>query len=220
MEKDKIAARKAYAKLTKKQKISHFWEYYRWHAIITIGVILMAGSFIYSCATRVHPDLTIFYLSHPRNFVEIENIHGLSEHFSEFIEDANNDGRTIASIQESIFTPPDADNPATMTEMTMAIVQRLDAQIVAGDAMLFIGDETLFEWFYWRYGGLDDDAGLITAFAPIINREFFEILQIDENVLFLVGIRDLRSNEMRGRNAEQKAIEHANAVAIFELLTE
>ena len=40
---------------TPKQKLAYFWYYYKWHVIIAVVVIAMAGSFIYQLMNRKDP---------------------------------------------------------------------------------------------------------------------------------------------------------------------
>ena len=37
---------------TPKQKLAYFWDYYKWHVIISVIVLVTAVSFIYQAVTR------------------------------------------------------------------------------------------------------------------------------------------------------------------------
>ena len=48
---------------TKKDRIKYFWEYYRWHVIVTVCVLVAVGSFIYSNVTRKDTALYAVFLN-------------------------------------------------------------------------------------------------------------------------------------------------------------
>jgi len=198
IQKDKIAAREAYLKLTKPQKIGHLWHYYKWHVIVTLFVVIAASTFIHGVVTRVHPDLTILYLT--RQPASREHIAALEEHFALHIEDVNNDGRNVVSIIPISFdlNVPNPDN--------MIMLQRLQSQLASGDMKLFVADNMFLERL--EFEGVVEQAELIT------NRKYIE--QSDLYVVTSV----VYPRNMRGRHAERHEREHENAERIFRLLTE
>ncbi|MCL2837577.1 MAG: hypothetical protein FWE04_00695 [Oscillospiraceae bacterium] len=198
IQKDKVAAREAYKKLTKPEKIGHLWYYYKWHVIVTLFVVIAASTFIYGVVTRVHPDLTILYLT--RQPAPRDHIAALEEHFALHIEDANNDGRLRVSIMPISFdlNQPNPDN--------MIMLQRLQTQLVSGDAKLFIADDMFLDRLEFE--------GVVAKSALITNREYIE--QLDLFVVTSV----VYARNTRGRHVERHEREHENAERIFKLLTE
>jgi len=202
MEKDKVAAQTAFDELSLKKKISHIWYYYKFRIIISLAILLSSISIIYGCVTRVHPDLTVIFLS--RSFVGDEMLSSLEEWILPQIQDANNDGRMVVTIVPMLFDP---ENP---TETTTAFMQSFEAQLFVGDVKLFIADE----FFMTGLNAREDN--LIERYAEITNypTEFSGLLSplfVAERIEYL--------RHMTGRHAERKQIEHANARAVFEWLS-
>ena len=61
----------------------YFWDYYKWHVIITVVAVLIASVTIVQCATRQKYDMNVVYAGH-MNYSE-EEINKLKEIISERI---------------------------------------------------------------------------------------------------------------------------------------
>ena len=59
----------------------YFWDYYKWHVIITVVAVLIASVTIVQCATRPKYDMNVVYAGH-MNYSE-EEINKLKEIISE-----------------------------------------------------------------------------------------------------------------------------------------
>ena len=48
----------------------YFWDYYKWHVIITVVAVLIASVTIVQCATRPKYDMNVVYAGH-MNYSEL-----------------------------------------------------------------------------------------------------------------------------------------------------
>ncbi|MCM1046252.1 MAG: hypothetical protein NC417_12155 [Candidatus Gastranaerophilales bacterium] len=116
-----------------KQKLSYFWDYYKWHTIGVIAVICFVGSLVYDIAT--HKD-DAFYAA-------VLNSAGYADNdsfSSEFMEYAGIDPHTKkvtfdTSLQIS-FT--------TIDDYTMGSIEKLSAYLAAAQLDVIIAGDEIF----------------------------------------------------------------------------
>lgn len=206
MDRDKVTAKAAFDAMTFGEKVNHIWYYYKFYILGSIAAVLIVISLIYGLATRVHPDLTVIFLS--RNFLAAHNEQEITESLEEWIlphiQSANNNGRTTVTVIPMFFDP---EHP---TEVTGALMQSLDMQLVLGDVKLFIADEALLNWINVRHDGLILRYAEMTNYPPEL--EAFLPLFVAERIEY--------ERHMTGRHAERKMIEHTNAREIFDMFAE
>jgi len=97
MNREHEQARKLWSELSPQKKREYFWDYYRIHVYVGIFVTFLVTVTVHDCATRVDPDITIFYVAtelSPEAIVQLET------RLSTFIGDVNGDGKTVASVQQ------------------------------------------------------------------------------------------------------------------------
>ena len=82
----------------------YFWDYYKWHVIITVVAVLIASVTIVQCATRPKYDMNVVYAGH-MNYSE-EEINKLKEIISERISDIDGNGENSVLLSTLVF----ADN--------------------------------------------------------------------------------------------------------------
>jgi len=214
MERDKLAARAAFSKLTLPEKIAHFWYYYKWHFFGTLFVLFLLTLFIHERATQVNSDLTILNVTHPQSFVEREAVRSAEEYLAEYVDDTTGNGRAVVSIQTSSFIIPDIDDDDTMNEVNIMSMQGLQLQLAEASATMFIVDDVFLEFFKQNY------ERIIEQYAPITNSRVLEMLQINDEFPLYAIVRIIYPREREGRGAEQRLAEHSNVRDVFELLTE
>ena len=97
MNKEQEHARKLWSELSPKKKREYFWDYYRTHVWVGLFVIFLVAMTARDCATRVNPDMTIFYVD---TELQAETLVQLETHLATCIEDVNGDGKTVVSVQQ------------------------------------------------------------------------------------------------------------------------
>ena len=74
----------------------YFWDYYKWHTIAAIVVLVVIISTVTECATRVHYDLQLDYISDQAMSTEAQE--ALAALMEENIDDVTQNGKTEAYV--------------------------------------------------------------------------------------------------------------------------
>ena len=90
----------------------YFWDYYKWHVIITVVAVLIASVTIVQCATRPKYDMNVVYAGH-MNYSE-EEINNLKEIISEHISDIDGNGENSVLLSTLILRTMQAAKNTTM----------------------------------------------------------------------------------------------------------
>ena len=112
----------------------YFWDYYKWHVIITVVAVLIASVTIVQCATRPKYDMNVVYAGH-MNYSE-EEINKLKEIISERISDIDGNGENSALLSTLVF----ADN-AGSEEYDYAIQTKLDLKFTDDCSFIYLMDK-------------------------------------------------------------------------------
>ena len=112
----------------------YFWDYYKWHVIITVVAVLIASVTIVQCATRPKYDMNVVYAGH-MNYSE-EEINKLKEIISERISDIDGNGENSALLSTLVF----ADN-AGSEEYDYAIQTKLDSTFTDDCSFIYLMDK-------------------------------------------------------------------------------
>ena len=91
MDKQAREAREQMKALSKKDKWTNFWYYYRTHVIVGIFVIFLIGYTAVECAKRVNYDLNISYYS--TTPISQEGTGKLTEELVKIVDDINYNGQ-------------------------------------------------------------------------------------------------------------------------------
>ena len=121
---------------------SNVWYYYKWHALVILCLLIALFSMLISCITRVEPDLRVLIVSDVATSEEDEQ--AFIKKYSQFIEDANDDGKksiSVSLIQFSNFTSPTM-NP----ELETASEVKLRAELISGEAQLIIFKDNVADY--------------------------------------------------------------------------
>lgn len=117
--------------MTRKQKLAHFWYYYKWHVLGFSIVFLLLFFFIRDIVTRVEPDYTISILSYES--VAPDLFEPLGEALSAVADDVNQDGKTIVQISHYNLSK---DDPISL----MSSQTRLAANFQTMESFIFFTD--------------------------------------------------------------------------------
>lgn len=112
----------------------YFWDYYKWHVIITVVAVLIASVTIVQCATRPKYDMNVVYAGH-MNYSE-EEINKLKEIISERISDIDGNGESSVLLSTLVF----ADN-AGSEEYDYAIQTKLDLTFTDDCSFIYLMDK-------------------------------------------------------------------------------
>jgi len=209
MDKDKIAAREAVAQMTKSEKLSHFWGYYKWYVAGIIFALLLTTMLVCDIVGGTEPDLTILYVS--ETAVPRENLREMEAYFAEILTNANNGEPATVSIIQIVVDPHNIT-----TERDFAVIQSFQLQIASGEAKLFISSPTFLEILQQFDGGYS----IIESYAPLTNPRAVESMWASEERPLFIAPRIIYPREREGRNSEQALQRHQNARIVFEHLVD
>ena len=156
-------------KITQLKFWQNFWEYYKIHMflIVLCAALLIVG--VRSCANRITPDLYITYIGG----MELFSSQKTDEFLKDKINDIDSDGENVIVISMHALAEDE------LLEETVMILNRIDAELIAGDPFILAADDE----FIYRFVNM-------SALQPIteIAKEFDVA---EENVL-----RDPNSSEI------------------------
>ncbi len=147
----------------------YFWEYYKLHTIITLFVIFMISSLIYSNVTRTRYDMYVSYVG-TSPFFDISR-----EYFEELLvpvtEEITENDKIDISFDTYSFDASAEQDPAN-AEMVSAMTMKFMAELEAGDCYLYFITKGNLEGYY----GLTDGMADVSLYA-----EGAENVYTDEN---------------------------------------
>lgn len=111
----------------------YFWDYYKWHTIITIGVILCVAVTAVQCATKERYDLTITNSGHI--IYSEEDIEHMEEVLSPLADDVDGNGEKSVFVQQINFMGTPGGE-----EYDYASQTKLDVELTNECSFLFIFD--------------------------------------------------------------------------------
>ncbi len=122
-----------YGEIPKKFSAKWFeyvWDYYRWHIIVVLLVIVTAGYTWHSIANRTVYDLTVCLAGDA--IIDDAANEQLCSALGEVIEDINGDGEKNVKILD--FSNPDSRD----TQFMLAMQQKLLLEMQTGDSYLYL----------------------------------------------------------------------------------
>ena len=120
--------------MTYKEKIDHYWYYYKWHLFVLVCIIAAIVYTLISCHNIVEPDLDVLLVSDVA--VDKEDQQRFIDKYSPYVTDVNGDGKKTITITFAQFS-----NYATNTlnpQLEMASEELLKANIMAAENQLII----------------------------------------------------------------------------------
>jgi len=202
MEKFKFSSKKD------KKWLENYWFYYRIHTIVgIISAIVLIFSLV-ECANKVYPDLSSSYIGEKTFSEEIST--KIEQTFVEYIDDATKNGTKDVS-----FTAITVSKEAK-SEQDMAMIQKAQLEIAAGESYLYIMDKAYFEQ-YAKEGlflNIADKLGKSGEIfgVPLNNSAVFSSLGLKSNMDLYAGVRVItlgnqkKEKEIAGQNNAIKVI--------------
>lgn len=116
----------------------YFWDYYKWHTIITISAVICVAVTVVQCATKEKYDLTITNASHI--IYSEEELARMEEVYSSLIDDVDgNDKKSVFVQQLNFMGTPGSE------EYDYASQTKLDLEMTNERSFIFIFDGSELE---------------------------------------------------------------------------
>lgn len=128
--------------IPKEQRLSHIWEYYKWHIIITLLLVFAVVSLTVQNLTKEKYDSYILFTMSGGYLTEEARV-GLETGIESVGIDNNGDSYSNLSIS-AVHFPEDMLAPATAQEAQLNM-QRLVAELASGECVIQITDDKLYE---------------------------------------------------------------------------
>ena len=152
--------------IPKGQKFAHIWEYYKWHIIVIVAFVFAVVSLVVQNLNKERYDsYMLFTMS--GGYVEEEDSFALEEGIEELNIDNNGDSYSNLYISTVLF--PEDMLAATTAAEAQTNMQRLVAELAAGECVIQITDDDLYKTLetyetlatYESLSGLVEGEGII-----------------------------------------------------------
>jgi len=207
MEKFKFSSKKD------KKWFENYWFYYKIHTIVGIFAVIILIFSLVECANKVYPDLTVSYIGEKVFSEEVST--QLKQTFEGYIDDATKNGKIDVE-----FMPMTLSKDAK-SEQDIAIVQKVQLEIAAGETYLYIMDKTYFEQ-YSKEGlflNIADQLGKSGEIygVPLNNSAVFSSLGIKNNADLYACVRVIT---LGNQKKEKDIAQQNNAINVIKKLAE
>lgn len=204
-----------------KQWWEYFWEYYKWHVIITAVAVIIAAVTIVQCATREKYDMTVVYAGH-MNYSEGET-ERLKSLMEECISDIDGDGKQSVDFQPLVFS-----DGAGSEEYDYAMQTKLDMTFTDDFTYVYLMDEVEAKLYIQRKS-VSEGFETTDVFAEGTDAE---ILRAEDGTGYAVNLKNssvLRENNIycddlylfirvNSQNDEKSVQSHSDALNIAKKL--
>lgn len=158
----------------------YFWEYYKWHVIITAVAVLITVVTIVQCATRKEHDFVIVYSGYMHLDDKSKSV--LDEAAQMYAVDADGSGEVMTHIVPIEFTNLDGNEDYDFT-----LQQKFDISLMDDCTFLYIMDDEMAH----RYMERKDTLVAFENTDDIINSADAEILRhTPDNAGFAISLKD------------------------------
>ena len=204
--------------MTFKQKIKHFFYYYKWHVIITIFAVIVLGLILKSCTASKEPDINISYISDKEVSSEAYDMLFEKLQKNNLIADINNDDEPIF-----YFDPIVVDFETSSQDYE--VYEKLQLQLSVGTQTLIFAHRYALEDFEWAFDDVSKYAnenhktftnseGTIIGIS-VEGNKFLESVGINtENLYASIHIK---TSEQKESNILEAEYEHAYKILEFVL---
>lgn len=202
----------------------YFWEYYKWHTIVTLSVIVMISSFVYSNVTRTKYDMYMSYVG-TAPFFDVSREY-FEELFVPVTEEITENEKIDISFDTYSFDASEEPDPAN-AEMVSAMNMKFMAELEAGDCYLYFITTGNLESYYGLTDGMADaslyagenaefftDANGRACAVSLNGNEKLTKAGVDCSDLYLA----VRSIYERDKNNETKTKIYENSLKIAEFI--
>ena len=199
MDKQAREAREMAKNLPFKERVKHFWNYYKWHVIVITAVVALVAGSLYECATRETYDLEISYYGN--TYVTDEQVAAMEAYFAQFVQDVNGDGKQTVKVYANSMAMM-GDNP----EANMAMQSKFMAELAAGASAGYVFDQDYKEVMT----GESYDGTMESFYEMTANPALKEAMQLPDEPLFWA----VRSLYEKDQDKAESIAAHDNALRI------
>ena len=206
MDKQALEAKQMVKNLPFKEKVKHFWDYYKKHTIAAVFGLAVVIFGTVQCVTQVKYDLNIAYYS--TKGVEQTTVDAFAKELESVIGDIDGNGTTkifmpvfVADITERI-----------PSEEAQAMRNKIPLELAADEYQIYILDQPYMDLFNYAYPDVIKNTILISD-IPYVSKElgFYE----GEKVYLVMTVEFEQSS-----NNEKKLRERENAALIEKYFSE
>lgn len=206
MDKQRREARTLVKGLPFKEKIKHFWYYYKWHTISCFLVAVLIGYTCVQCAMRVDYDLNIS--CYTKNFIDEEKIEKFEGLLESVVQDINHNDSVDVYV-----APYSADiTGKVVDQMAQATYQKISMEVAADDVQIYLFDQSFLDWFNRVYGDTVQSVAEISGIPEI--RDLFGLS--DDEKLYCV----LKKFFERSEDDEEKVGQYNNAELVEQFFND
>ncbi len=143
--------------LTPAEKWRNWWDYHKWHVVITLACLWMVGDFVWDIvdAKQNIPDYRIAYVGSAE--LPADTITALEAAFASVGQDITENGRVQVEVVQYIRSDGSTSDPAQLQQAAQqeyAQAMQLSANIQTAESVLFLLEDP--EAFQAEYGVLGD----------------------------------------------------------------
>ncbi len=194
-------AREMVKNLSAKEKLKHFWYYYKKHVIIAIIAIGFISWTVYEKATEIKYDLEIPYFS--SRVVDIDNnIQNFENYFIESVVDSNNNGK----VDVKVLTYTADISQAKTDQMVGTMLQKMSMSLASDEFSMYILDEKYLDNFQKSYPDIKFTSVEISSIPEV--REVLGLFENEKAYLITLELFD------RLKDNDAKIAEHKNALGV------
>ena len=157
----------------------YFWDYYKWHVIITVAAVVIAAVTIVQCANRPKYDMNVIYAGH-MNYSD-EEIEKMQNLLSEYIEDIDGNGKNSIFFQPLMFS-----DGAGNEEYDYAIQTKLDFTFTDDYTFVYLMDEVEAKLYIQRKS-IADTFENVNEYAADTSAE---VLRSEDGTGYAVSLKD------------------------------
>ncbi len=162
----------------------NFWDYYKVHMLFAMIVLAIVVVGVKSCAGRINNDTTITYFGENAMLTPAK----FEKYLDEWSEDIDGDGQVTVRISNNPF------GTGENAETTTAFLQKIDAELIAGDPFILMTDEMFINRFVNMHAlqPLDEIIDEIEIPEEYVKRD------ADTNAIVAIDITDMPVGDVVG----------------------
>ncbi len=197
MDKQQRDAAELVKKLPIKEKIKHFWYYYKVHTIVAALLSVVVIWTLADCAMQEKYDLSIAYYS--TRHVPEENLAKLETEIEKVICDINKDDSYNALLN---FVAADI-SAGKLDELVQSVYAKIGVEVAANEYKMYILDKAYMDLFSKNYAEVTESVVQLSSIPDV--KELLGLVDGEELYLVTMPMYD------QFKDNEEVVAEHNNA---------
>lgn len=205
----------------------YFWEYYKWHVIVTAALVTMASITTYQVLNQPKYDAVVTYIGEVNNYTQTTE-NDVANAMKEYVADMDGNGKNDVKFQ--ILAMPDSEKAVENVQYTAALETKKITELQMGEGFAFIVDKTQVDYLYsadlvegvflktsaWADSEILNNSETDEYFVKLSDNKFFKQCGFETDDIY-IGIRELRADETEAEQKKQTAaLDIANAILKFD----